>query len=102
MSGSLSSEEIAQERSALARRRRASLSLVLSLLAFISFTFVAPIATMLYRSIYNPDVVQLIPETVAELSQWDRDGPPLLSPMIVPLIIAAAGRALPRVPSSPS
>lgn len=76
MSGSLSSEEIAQERKALARRRRASLLLVVPLLAFIFFTFVAPIATMLYRSVYNPDVVELIPETLERLSEWDGDGLP--------------------------
>lgn len=76
MNGSLSSEEIAQERKALARRRRASLLLVVPLLTFIFFTFVAPIATMLYRSVYNPDVVELIPQTLEQLSQWDGDGLP--------------------------
>lgn len=76
MSGSLSSKEIAQERKALARRRRASLLLVLPLLVFIFFAFVAPIATMLYRSVYNPDVVELIPETLEQLADWDGDGPP--------------------------
>jgi len=76
MSGSLSNTEIAQERKALARRRRASLLLVAPLLVFISFAFVAPITTMLYRSIYNPAVIELIPETLAELSEWDGDGLP--------------------------
>src|SRR5690606_16762644 len=76
MSGSLSNKEISQERKALARRRRASLFLVAPLLAFIFFSFVAPIASMLYRSVYNPAVVELIPETLAELSEWDGDGLP--------------------------
>ena len=76
MNGSLSSSEIAQERKALARRRRASLLLVAPLIAFIFFAFVAPISTMLYRSVYNPAVVELIPETLELLSRWDGEGLP--------------------------
>lgn len=76
MSGYLSSKEVAQERKALARRRRASLLLVLPLLAFVFFAFVAPISTMLYRSVYNPAVVELIPETLQALSKWDGDDLP--------------------------
>lgn len=76
MSGSLSKAEIQQERKALARRRRASLLLVAPLIAFIFFAFVAPITTMLYRSIYSPDVAELIPDTLAELSEWRGDGIP--------------------------
>ncbi|HLV28174.1 MAG TPA: ABC transporter permease [Burkholderiaceae bacterium] len=76
MSGYLSSEEAAQERKALARRRRASLLLVVPLLAFIFFAFVAPISTMLYRSVYNPAVAELIPETLEALAEWDGDGLP--------------------------
>ena len=76
MNGSLSSKELDQERRALARRRRVALLLVAPLLVFIFFSFVAPIATMLYRSIYNPAVVELIPETLQQLSSWEGDGPP--------------------------
>lgn len=76
MSGCLSSTEISQERKAQARRRRACLLLVAPLLAFIFFAFVAPIATMLYRSVYNPAVVELIPQTLEELSKWDGEGLP--------------------------
>jgi len=76
MNGSLSNKELTQERKALARRRRASLLLVTPLLAFIFFSFVTPIASMLYRSVYNPAVVELIPETLKELSAWDGDGLP--------------------------
>lgn len=76
MSGSLSNKEIAQERKALARRRRAGLLLVAPLIAFIFFAFVAPISSMLYRSVYNPDVVELIPETLEHLSEWDGEGLP--------------------------
>lgn len=76
MNGSLSSKELDQERRALARRRRVALLLVAPLLAFIFFSFVAPIASMLYRSIYNPAVVELIPDTLRELSSWKGNGPP--------------------------
>lgn len=76
MSGSLSSKEILQERKALARRRRVSFLLVAPLLAFIFFAFVAPIASMMYRSVYNPDVVELIPQTLEQLSSWDGRGLP--------------------------
>jgi ABC-type spermidine/putrescine transport system, permease component I len=76
MNGSLSSEEIAQERRARARHRRAALLLVAPLVAFILFAFVAPIASMLYRSVYNPDVVELIPETLENLREWNADDAP--------------------------
>src|SRR5690606_6200067 len=76
MSGYLSSKELAQERKALARRRRASLLLVAPLIAFVCFAFVAPIASMLYRSVYNPDVAELIPDTLELLNEWDKEGIP--------------------------
>src|SRR5690606_25383358 len=66
----LSADEIQAETRALRRRKRASLLLVVPLLVFIFFAFVAPIATMLYRSVYNPTLVELIPKTVQELSGW--------------------------------
>ncbi|NYT86215.1 ABC transporter permease [Pollutimonas harenae] len=68
----LSADEIKAETRALRRRKRASLLLVVPLLAFIFFAFVAPIATMLYRSVYNPTLVELIPKTVHELSGWKK------------------------------
>lgn len=67
----LSSTEQAQERRNLRRRKYIAFALVAPLLLFIIFSFVAPIASMLYRSIYNPDIIQLIPQTTAELSVWD-------------------------------
>ncbi len=68
----LSADEIRAEIRALKRRKRASLLLVVPLLVFIFFAFVAPIATMLYRSVYNPTLVELIPKTVQELSGWKK------------------------------
>lgn len=72
----LSSSEQAQERRNLRRRKFIALALVAPLLLFIVFSFVAPIASMLYRSIYNPDIIQLIPQTTAALSSWDGQDTP--------------------------
>lgn len=66
----LSASEIRAESKELRRRRRGSLLLVAPLLAFIFFAFVAPIATMLYRSVYNPTLVELIPNTLEQLAKW--------------------------------
>ena len=44
---------------------------VAPLLAFLLFAFVAPIASMLFRSVYEPTVADLIPETLDKLSNWD-------------------------------
>lgn len=68
---SLSAEEARAERRERRRRRHASLLLVAPLLAFVLFAFVAPIAAMLYQSVYNPTLVQLIPETLKQLERWD-------------------------------
>ena len=55
----------------LRRRRLQAFLFVLPLLAFISFAFLAPIATMLYRSVYNPTVASLLPDTLETLRDWD-------------------------------
>ncbi|HUH88548.1 MAG TPA: ABC transporter permease [Pusillimonas sp.] len=66
-------EEFRAERKALRRRRRSALLLVAPLLAFLLLAFVAPIAGMLYRSVYNPTLVELIPDTLAQLSEWGEE-----------------------------
>jgi putative spermidine/putrescine transport system permease protein len=66
----LSAGEVRAERRELRRRKRTALLLVMPLLAFIIFAFVAPIASMLYRSVYNPTVVELIPDTIGQLANW--------------------------------
>lgn len=84
----LSTDEIHQELKALRRRRLLALALVAPLLLFIFFSFVAPIASMLYRSVYSPDVVELIPDTVAALASWDQNaqpGPDVLTAMATEL-----------------
>ena len=62
-----------KQRLAKAERRnkiRAFL-LVVPLLVFISFTFLAPIGYMMVRSIYDPLLAEELPNTVAALKQWD-------------------------------
>lgn len=91
----LNTDELRQERSALRRRRLLALGLVGPLLVFIFFSFVAPIASMLYRSVYNPDVVELIPETIAALSSWQQQtvpDEPVLTAMAVELSALARER----------
>ena len=53
-----------------ARRLRVAVP-VLPLAAFILVTFIAPLATMLVRSVYDPRVAGTLPETLSLLSEWD-------------------------------
>ena len=62
--------------------------LVLPLVAFIGVTFVAPVATMLVRSVYDPVVADALPETLAALNGWDGAGAPAEA------VYAAAAREL--------
>lgn len=48
-----------------------ALALVLPLLAFLLFTFLIPIAGMLWRSVDDWEVRRVLPETVAALANWD-------------------------------
>lgn len=58
------------------RRRLQAFVFVVPLLVFILFAFVAPITTMLYRSIHNPTVANLVPETLTALEEWSGEGIP--------------------------
>ncbi len=71
MSAHLSIEEIAHSQKQLRRKKIRLLAFTLPLLCFVTLAFLAPIATMLYRSVYHPTVSQLIPQTLAEMKQWD-------------------------------
>ena len=51
-------------------------ALVLPLSAFILATFVAPLVTMLTRSVYDPMVADTLPETLALLRGWDGQSTP--------------------------
>ncbi len=48
-----------------------ALALVAPLLLFVLFSFIWPIGEMLFRSVDNRDVGQVLPETVAILKDWD-------------------------------
>ena len=70
MSANLSIEEIAYSQKQLRRKKIKLLAFTLPLLCFVTLAFLAPIATMLYRSVYHPTVSQLIPKTLAEMEYW--------------------------------
>ncbi len=56
--------------------RTTAILLALPLTAFILVTFVAPLGSMFMRSLYDPLVADIMPETVAALAQWDGGGLP--------------------------
>ena len=56
--------------------RLRAVGLVFPLVAFIGLTFVAPLATMLTRSVYDPVVADALPDTLRLLKAWDGKGPP--------------------------
>src|SRR5690606_32051268 len=58
------------------RKRLLAFTFVAPLLLFILLSFVAPIASMLWRSVYHPTVAELIPATLEQLEQWDGSGTP--------------------------
>ncbi len=67
----LTTEEMAQSRKLQRRRKLIAFAFVTPLLLFVLISFIAPIGTMLYRSIYHPTVAELIPDTLDALSGWD-------------------------------
>ncbi|WP_439887132.1 ABC transporter permease [Pseudomonas sp. MBLB4123] len=67
----LTTTEAGQAASALRRKRLTAFLFVVPLLVFILLTFVAPIGSMLWRSVHHPTVAELIPLTLAELERWD-------------------------------
>jgi len=73
---SLTKEESNHARREVRRHRMIAFLLVLPLLIFLAFAFVAPIGTMLHRGFYNPVVADLLPDTIQELETWDRKGLP--------------------------
>ena len=58
------------------RPRLRAAGLVLPLLVFIGVTFIAPLATMLVRSVYDPVVAGVLPETLRLLRDWDGEEAP--------------------------
>jgi putative spermidine/putrescine transport system permease protein len=94
--------DFAAARRELRRRRVVALLFVVPLLLFLSLAFVAPIGTMLLRSIHSPVVSQLIPDTIAALADWDGTGVPdeqILNRLTVDLRRLAADRTSGRLAS---
>jgi putative spermidine/putrescine transport system permease protein len=57
-------------------RRLAAFLLVAPLLLYVVITFIVPIGTMLYRAVYDPDIANMVPKTVAALADWDGQSVP--------------------------
>ena len=53
-----------------------AVGLTLPLIAFIAITFIAPLGTLLTRSVYDAEVADILPETMAVLADWDGSGTP--------------------------
>jgi len=70
-SASLSAADAQAARRERGQRRRRAFLFVAPLLVFLLFAFVAPIGTMLFRSVHHPIVAELIPETLQRLEGWD-------------------------------
>ncbi|SMX27074.1 Spermidine/putrescine transport system permease protein PotB [Pelagimonas phthalicica] len=58
---------------ALRREKMRALMLIAPLLLFILLTFILPVADMLYRSVDNKIVSEILPRTVVALQDWDAD-----------------------------
>ena len=58
------------------RPRLRAVGLALPLLAFVGVTFVAPLLSMLARSVYDPVVADALPHTLALLDTWDGESVP--------------------------
>jgi len=58
---------------ALRRQKVRALLLISPLLIFVLFTFLFPIASMLFRSVENDIVSEILPETVVALYSWDAE-----------------------------
>ncbi|MGQ9365002.1 ABC transporter permease [Azospirillum sp. ST 5-10] len=57
-------------------RRTKALALVVPLLLFLLFTFLVPIAGMLWRSVDDWEVAEVLPRTAVALAAWDGRGLP--------------------------
>jgi putative spermidine/putrescine transport system permease protein len=58
------------------KRRLQAFVFVVPLLVFVAFAFVAPISSMLFRSVHDPAVADMIPETLAALEDWSGEDVP--------------------------
>lgn len=76
--------------------------LVAPLAVFVGVTFAVPVGVMLVRSVYDPTVAEVMPETLARLEEWDgrgAPGEPVYAAAAAELTRAADERTLGRVAS---
>ncbi|MCC0038737.1 MAG: ABC transporter permease [Brucellaceae bacterium] len=88
----------ALRRSQAVERRRA-FSLVAPLLFFILIVFAIPIVAMIWRSVYNPEIRNYLPQTAAALADWDgEDVPPeqVFQAMAADMIVGTENRTIGR------
>jgi putative spermidine/putrescine transport system permease protein len=81
------------------RERWRAFTLVAPLLGFLVVVFVIPIAAMTWRSVYNPEVRDFLPQTAEALAEWDgEDLPPeaVFAAMAADMHVAQADRTLGR------
>lgn len=91
-------------RKSQAAERRRAFGLVAPLLIFLLIVFLVPICTMIWRSVYNPEIRDYLPQTAAALQDWDGEGVPgeevfqgMASDMIVGEKNRTIGRAAARI-----
>ena len=63
-------------RQAQIRKKLSALALIAPLAIFLLITFIVPIAVLLQRAVENPEIVTVLPNTVASLAKWDKRGLP--------------------------
>ena len=57
-------------------RKVKAIGLILPLFVFLMVTFAVPIVLMLVRSVENPEIAMVLPQTAAEIQLWDGNGFP--------------------------
>jgi len=82
------------------RKRLVSFGLVAPLLCFIAITFILPIADMLFRSVENPIVSEILPKTATALQSWDGTvlpGEDIYATLVLEMKDAAEARTIGKV-----
>jgi len=85
---------------AMFKSRRAAFLLVLPLLAFIIVSFIIPIISLMSKSVYDSRFTDLMPNTAAQLAQWDAVSEPteeMFAALVTDMIHAKKQRTIGRV-----
>ncbi|WP_417599535.1 ABC transporter permease [Pararhodobacter oceanensis] len=73
---------------ALRRQKLRALLLIAPLLAFIVLGFLMPIGSMLFRSVENPQITDILPRTVVALADWDATSDELPSEAVYTALVS--------------